>query len=263
MAGMFPLSVKISQRAPVCILDARLALAPGGLLLALKLARATELWLTREFWSLIDSVFVFARAHPPAAMRELWLWHTAWLAGRLQGAFHWIGDARRESVLPEGADPDLLAQFEQLDAALLEAMTAHNGSLEGLLSDCARQSIALAAALGPQAPIILTLAGNHGGQEPPPLLADATSLGLKTVREVTNQEEIALLSDGLCQPPGRAALTQARLAGPPLLAVHLIAHNAVALAPAQDCIDPAEDELDALPACSPWQDALLYWHRLA
>ena len=62
MAGMFPLSVKISQRAPVCILDARLALAPGGLLLALKLARATELWLTREFWSLIDSVFVFARA---------------------------------------------------------------------------------------------------------------------------------------------------------------------------------------------------------
>jgi hypothetical protein len=262
MAGMFPLSVKISQRAPVCILDARLALAPGGLLLALKLARATELWLTREFWSLIDSVFVFARAHPPAAMRELWLWHTAWLAGRLQGAFHWIGDARRESVLPEGADPDLLAQFEQLDAALLESMTAHNGSLQGLLSDCARQSIALAAALGPQAPIILTLAGDHAGHEPP-LLADATSLGLKAVREVTDHEEIALLSDGFCQLPGRAVLTQARLAGPPLLAVHLIAHNAVALAPAQDGIDLAEDELDAAPACSPWQDALLYWHRLA
>ena len=79
----------------------------------------------------------------------------------------------------------------------------------------------------------------------------------------TNQEEIALLIDGLCQPPGRAAITQARLAGPGLLAVHLIAHNAVALAPAQDGIDLADDELDAMPACSPWQDALLYWHRLA
>ena len=72
-----------------------------------------------------------------------------------------------------------------------------------------------------------------------------------------------MLSDGFCHPSGRAAITQGRLAGPPLLAVHLIAHNAVALAPAQDGIDLAEDELDAAPACSPWQDALLYWHRLA
>jgi hypothetical protein len=263
MAGMFPLSVKISQRAPVCILDARLALAPGGLLLALKLARATELWLTREFWSLIDSVFVFSRSHPQAEMRELWLWHTAWLAGRLQGAFHWIGDARRESVLPEGADPDLLAQFEQLDAALLNAMASHNGSLPGLLAECSRQSIALAAALGPQSPIILTLADDGSRRELPPLLADATSLGLKTVREVTNHEEIAMLSDGLRQPPGRAAITQTRLAGPAALAVHLIAHNAVALAPAQDGVDLADDELDTMPACSPWHDAHLYWHRLS
>ena len=39
--------------------------------------------------------------------------------------------------------------------------------------------------------------------------------------------------------------------------------SSVALAPAQDGIDLAEDELDAAPAGSPWQDALRYWHRLA
>ena len=261
MAGMLPLSVKISQRAPICILDARLALAPGGLLLALKLARATQLWLTRDFWTLIDSAFVLSRRRRRNDLGELHLWHTAWLAGRLQGAFHWVGDARRESVLPEDADADLLAHFEQLDAALLQGVDAHNTSLEGMLSDCGRQSISLAAALGPLSPIILTL-GDEERSRAPPLLSDATTFGLKRVHEVTNVQQIALLSENLHQSSSRTALSHARLAGPAVLAVHLIAHNAVALAPAHEGIDLAEDEMETMPACSPWQDARLYWHRL-
>ncbi len=258
---MFPLSVKISQRAPVCILDGRLALAPGGLLLALKLARATELWLTRDFWTLIDSAFVLSHRRERNDLGELHLWHMAWLAGRLQGAFHWVGDARRESVLPEDVDADLLTHFEQLDAALLQGADAHNSSLEGMLSDCGRQAMSLAAALGPLSPIILTL-GDEERSRPPSLLSDATTFGLKRVHEVTNAQQIALLSENLQQPSGRVALSHARLAGPSVLAVHLIAHNAVTPAPAQDGIDFAEDEAETLPACSPWQDARLYWHRL-
>src|SRR5262245_32755571 len=129
---------------PACILDARLALAPGGLLLAVRLARVMQVWLTREFWSLIDSAFVLPLNGPKDTLHELHLWHSAWVAGNLQGAFHWVGDARRESALPENTDNDLLARFEYLDEALLQATEAHGKCFLGRLAECGRQSLALA-----------------------------------------------------------------------------------------------------------------------
>src|SRR3954467_2518489 len=112
MSAMLSVSASAADRVATCIVDARLARAPGGLVLALQLARAGPVWLTRRFWALVDGAY-FYRRYPEelvpqpasgcggdAVIEALMLWHTAWLNGLLDGAFFWIGDARRESALP-------------------------------------------------------------------------------------------------------------------------------------------------------------------
>src|SRR5882757_9872396 len=112
MTAMLTLPVRAADAFSTCIIDARLALAPGGLLLALQLARIIPCWLTRRFWELVDGAY-FYRSYPgelapdsdddagvDAVIDALVTWHTAWLNGGLDGSSHGIGDARRESALP-------------------------------------------------------------------------------------------------------------------------------------------------------------------
>src|SRR3954469_2512284 len=131
MSAMLSVSASAADRVATCILDARLALAPGGLVLALQLARAGPVWLTRRFWALVDGAY-FYRRYPEelvprsadtksaedAVVEALMLWHTAWLNGLLDGAFFWIGDARRESALPLNWNGDVIARYERLSEAL-------------------------------------------------------------------------------------------------------------------------------------------------
>ena len=101
MSAMLSVSASAADRVATCIVDARLALAPGGLVLALQLARAGPVWLTRRFWALVDGAY-FYRRYPEelvprsadtksdtkhadacggdAVVEALMLWHTAWLA---------------------------------------------------------------------------------------------------------------------------------------------------------------------------------------
>ena len=61
MSAMLSVSASAADRVATCILDARLALAPGGLVLALQLARAGPVWLTRRFWALVDGAYFYRR----------------------------------------------------------------------------------------------------------------------------------------------------------------------------------------------------------
>ena len=63
MTAMLPLQVRAADGFPTCIIDARLALAPGGLVLALQLSRIVPCWLTRRFWELVDGAY-FYRSYP-------------------------------------------------------------------------------------------------------------------------------------------------------------------------------------------------------
>src|SRR5258707_1831311 len=112
MTGDLHLRVRAANGFRTCIVDAGLTLAPGGLVLALQLSRIIPCWLTRRLWELVDGVY-FYRSYPgelvadcdddsgvDAVVDALVTWHTAWLNGGLEGSFHWIGDARRESALP-------------------------------------------------------------------------------------------------------------------------------------------------------------------
>ena len=61
MSAMLSVSASAADRVATCIVDARLALAPGGLVLALQLARAGPVWLTRRFWALVDGAYFYRR----------------------------------------------------------------------------------------------------------------------------------------------------------------------------------------------------------
>jgi len=67
MSAMLSVSASAADRLATCIVYARLALAPGGLVLALQLARAGPVWLTRRFWALVEHAYPGCRE----ARREL------------------------------------------------------------------------------------------------------------------------------------------------------------------------------------------------
>ena len=132
-------------------------------------------WLTRRFSALVDDAYFYRRypeelvSQPASAcggdavIEALMLWHTAWLNGLLDGAFFWIGDARRESALPINWNGDVIARYERLSEAL-STMPCEQATLSiDPLTACGQEAFALAAALTVDAPIILTTA--HADRE--------------------------------------------------------------------------------------------------
>jgi hypothetical protein len=91
---------------------------------------------------------------------ELDPWRVAWLNGRLSSRVHWIADAQFESMLPDREETGLLPRFESCCAALdARPVDGAGASLASPLDDCARDVVALAAALQPETTYILTIAG--------------------------------------------------------------------------------------------------------
>ncbi|MEA3063890.1 MAG: hypothetical protein QOJ27_318 [Sphingomonadales bacterium] len=192
-----PLSVRIGPRPPGIVVDATFALSPMGLLATMALARSAHVWLPRALYTLLDNDSHY-RANPDQMGGETWLdgpgrdellvamagelepWRWAWQNGRLSSRVHWIADAQYESALPDRQESGLLPRFESCCAAL----DSKRGGGEGIsfarpLDECARDVIALAAALQPETTYILTIAGPAPGQ--PPLCRFAEPCGFKPI----------------------------------------------------------------------------------
>src|SRR5262245_55067003 len=118
MAEVSTIEVRFNGATPALIIDGDLAFSRWGLLLAARLAESGPLWLPRSLWPLIDSDRIYR--DDPALLghdgeetaEALSDWHAAWHGNRLKGAFHWFGDHRHESNLPDEADEYLLQRFE-------------------------------------------------------------------------------------------------------------------------------------------------------
>jgi hypothetical protein len=181
-----PLSVTVGPRPPGIVVDATFALSPMGLLATMALARSAHVWLPRALYALLDNDAHY-RAHPDQMGGEAWLdgrdrpqllqdmarelepWRWAWQNGRLSSRVHWIADAQYESALPDRQESGLLPRFESCCAALDAKRLAEGRrfvSLARPLDDCARDVVALAAALQPETTYILTIAG-ASPDEPP------------------------------------------------------------------------------------------------
>lgn len=184
MSPPLPVSVRVGHRPPGIVIDATFALSTMGLLVTMALTSTANVWLPRSLYSLLDND-AYYRLHPDEMGGKPWLqasdrcallgamalelepWRQAWLNGRLSSRVNWIADARYESVLPDREESGLLPRFESCAAALDAGVkNADLAPLAGPLDDCARDAVALAAALQPETTYILTL-GDPSGREPP------------------------------------------------------------------------------------------------
>ena len=274
MSAMLSLSAS-ADRVATSIVDARLALAPGGLVLALQLARAGPVWLTRRFWALVDGAY-FYRRYPEelvsqpasgcggdAVIEALMLWHTAWLNGLLDGAFFWIGDARRESALPINWNGDVIARYERLSEAL-STMPCEQATLSiDPLTACGQEAFALAAALTVDAPIILTTA--HADREQPPLICcEAAGIANIKVHGPPEWEPDADWSERIVPGNVRPLMSQLGHLRTRIAAVHTFAPGAVSLSPRPPADDTGDGErTEPLSERWPWSSVHIFWHELS
>jgi hypothetical protein len=234
VAAPFPVSVRLGANPPAFIIDAGFALSPMGLLVTMALARSVAVWLPRGLLSLLDNDHLYRRSPdlmgghwlPPdgrlsilkAMAAELPAWQRAWQYGRLAARVHWIGDMRHESALADRDDASLLPRFEHCAAALDARFALRQGHDLAPLEECARDAVALTAALQPDPVFLLSHAEAQG--EPPALCAMLEDLGFAIRRRSGCGSRSALaLADpaivALEASQGHAALVQ--LAAPAVL----------------------------------------------
>jgi hypothetical protein len=253
-AGMFVTS------AAGCVIDVSLTLRPCGLFWTLALARTMPVWLPQGHWTLVqdktyarqDRITSRLSGAPGVAGTRAFQdsakeWEVARHGMRLEGHrnIYWTGDNWAESVVPKDDDPGLLDRRDALatafDARLLpkeiaeETHTRHAFDVDGLcepsvapdiLADCARDALALAAALKSPQPVVL--AAMDAGEESPDVVQwlERSGVCCKRLESGIVREALrwflapALLRSGLAVPIEAGKL---RLAGLLLVAPRVVA----------------------------------------
>jgi hypothetical protein len=273
MTAMLSLPARAADRLSACIMDARLALAPGAIVLAVQLARFAPVWLTRRFWALVDEAYFYRRypeellpelaeeAGAGAMLEELAVWHAAWLNGNLDGVFFWIGDARRESALPINWNSELITRYERLAQSFSPEAEPASVPPADPLTVCAQEAFALAAALTADAPIILTTV--QGSDDRPRICADAARVARLSVHGPgeweSGTEWVTRMIPAQLQP----LLGQLACLGTRLAVVHTLAPAALTLA-SRSLVDDGTEIERPEPASElgPWSSAHVFWHAL-
>lgn len=272
MDAHLPVSVRFGARPPGIVIDATFALSPMGLLVAMALSRSANVWLPRGLYTLLDNDAHY-RSRPdqmggswlvdasrPQLLDDLTLelepWRRAWQNGRLSSRVHWVGDAQYESALPVREESGLLPRFESCCAAL----DARLGSLAGLaapLDECARDVVALAAALQPDAAYILTAAASGDGA--PPLCDYLDRLGFPNRRHPVGVPDEAMAA---LVP----ALAPMAASGQVAAVVQIVAPVILAMPDGWNESDWALDDApdaDDSGLDDPWRNACALWRPLA
>lgn len=288
-------SLTVSQRRPACVLDPALLLGHAcGPVLALRLSRVLEPWLTRGFWQAIDASELFLRRAATGGGELLWPDAQAlrsWIGlrhGTDAGSWclRWVGDNLAESQLQDAAEPDLLGRYERLAEALqarLPSAAGAPGWLHGLdRLETAADAVALSACLDGAFVLCPACVDEHGTPWPVQALERA---GVP-VHAIEAQPARGLFADErrlMREALARAALAAVAERLPPLAVVHVLLNGAVGQwapvgrtdahcrllpdAPAGAWPHALADRHDeaAIPAdgpCDVWAGAQAWWYAL-
>ncbi|MGM4915041.1 hypothetical protein [Rhizobium sp. 768_B6_N1_8] len=270
MDVQLPFLVRLGGYPPGVIIDATFALSPVGLLVTMALSRSANVWLPRGLYTLLDNDAHY-RLRPEqiggswllpeeqtglaeTLVGELEPWRRAWQNGRLSSRVHWVGDAPYESAFPIREDNSLLPRFEGCCAAL-DARLSDFGAPAAPLDECARDVVALAAALQPNSAYILTAAAD--ADDMPPLCVYLERLGFAIRRRPPGIADGALTALGPALAPMAASGQQAAV-------VQIVAPVILAM---PDGWEESEWALDDDPAINsaedPWRNACALWRPLA
>ena len=186
MDNLPPLQVTIDHRRWSCILDVRLALAPLGPMLALRLAEEVPVCLVPTLWDVLDNTAYFEsdpqslfadplipEGYPEGFFGRLALaqWDRARTDVGLSAlGLYWAGDALHQSSLPKVVDPGVVHRFDAfgqaLERRLQTARPELSSTLPSRLLDGSIGALALAAAMTRYRPLILSLAIPESDEPP-------------------------------------------------------------------------------------------------
>jgi hypothetical protein len=264
MASSGPVSATILYPVQPIVVDARLLLRPWGLAIATALSLSHEVWLSREFVSLISyngdeglpppllSPYDEERGAHDLFREGLQIWQSAYANGVVHGSFKWIGDNPAESPGRSVTKPGIVSCFD----ALIDTLSQNIDLTWAPLVACGLQSIAMAASLAPNVPLILTAASKDGSA--PVLCLDARTAEIASQELPSNS---SLLDDIV----GRTSplLEIANLMESGIAAVWLAAPRAN-LINNPDCPGEYAPERYRLTVaeCLPWQGSQLFWINL-
>ncbi len=252
--------------------DARLVLAPLGVLAVARLTREFAVWLPRELREILRDTARYQE--DPASLvpqvycaplraldadqladeigRELSQWDRLPEEDELAALpLFYVGDRADESRLPAGVDRGVRERFEQLQRGL--DLLAHASSCNapaGVVA-CVRDACALCAALEPYAAFILTRLESDG--EGGPAICDYLDAWGVPVSEAPARlrHSVRAFDAALA----RAGLAPLVWAGVDLAAVHVVV-------PGFPVLGAADRGLDDDAVARLWLQAPIFWHRI-
>jgi hypothetical protein len=265
------LSVQIARRRRRCVLDPNLALSRYGAMLTRLLAPYAELWVGPEHFTILDSAQLYQ--HEP----ELLVWPRTdkdaiaevpemlrdWTRLRDEaGQFlHWLGDAWRESCVPddihESVHPRCEAASRSLDLCLPRAIEA-----TGPLIAAMRDTAALCAVL--RTACVLSL----GAQDEPPIICrHLQQWGLACDKLPPENTLVGIERAGFLQLLVQAGLAPLLWGGLRLAVVHLYVPHVGRLDVARGLETEDEpallpDEEEASLSSNPWEGSQCRWYDL-
>ncbi|MDJ1156814.1 hypothetical protein QNA08_00960 [Chelatococcus sp. SYSU_G07232] len=266
---------------PPCVLDVALSLAPTGLFWVLGLSTALPVWLPQSHWAIVDDPEFYGRddrliAHLSGstgsadAAATLGPVVRAWREARttfgletIPGCF-WPGDGPVDSVFPKDGDVSLVHRLHALAAGLDNRRWTVSAPAPGTadaLADCARDTLALAAALGGRRPVVLSPVGADGA---PALARHLEDAGIACPR-VTDTPLVPLVAEALMPALLASGLAVSLASGRlRLAALFIVAPGVLATDVLRDVEAVAEDQLEWNAAAEGgeaalWQDASAAW----
>jgi hypothetical protein len=282
------LMVQVSGRRWSCVLDPALALSRYGVPLACGLGRVMEVWMVPEFWHILDNTFFYLNRpelllpsgddqsrggtqSSEETTRALRQWEKLRdETDFVRQSLNWVGDAPRESSMPEGTSLDLVIRWERLAQALDSRAATRSWSDEALHA-ASRDAAALSVAL-PAASILTLIDASVQEDARPAICGMLDRFGLEC-RPMAPLNEIAVLEREIYrQLLVRAGLTKYLWAGLVPSVLHLVAPAAAVI---PGCIDPAAADDDPIDDAvieppredrrlegNPWDDAHGLWYSL-
>lgn len=253
MSSLQNFRVDVKTNSWCCVFDAQLALSRYGLALALRLSEQLDVWQVRALWQMLDDSDYYLSSNKNS-LREVGTnalpifsestnqidqsseildeWQTARFQSDLMGRLCWLGYAVEESMIPAEVDIQLDQRFGLLAQSLEERWSNPNSKLypEQLSYECARDALALTAALIRYKPFILTVCRvdrkSHKEYQEPELCTYLKNCGIQCTK-ADSDEKIDFMQSYLKQIfTNTGALELVYAAGLQLAALHIIAPKA-------------------------------------
>jgi hypothetical protein len=279
------LSHEAMPKGPPCVLDIGFSLSPTGLYWVLGLTRALPVWLPQCHWAIVDDkefpvdqpLATYLASTPDFAdactilerVRQDWRDTRDRIGFEACPNIFWPMDGRSDSVVPKNGDATLIDRLHILAAGLdnrVQERSQGPFAAADTLSDCARDTLALAAALREGQSVILSPLVDGASE---PLLArhlDRAGIPCSRIAPSRLMGAFgdllmpALLASGLAV---RLASGRLRLAGLIVVAPGTLAATAMA-----EHLVEIDDDLEWDPTSNGneaalWDDATAIWWELS